>query len=51
MQNEALNTAYRAAYAKLEAIHAADEQVCSRFYAEFCELARRDYDENRALYV
>lgn len=51
MTNPALNAAYKTAYAKLESLQARGEQVCSRFYAEFCELARRDYDENRALYV
>lgn len=51
MTNPALNAAYTAAYAKLEALQAAGEDVCSRFYAEFCELARRDYDENRGLYA
>jgi len=51
MTNPALNAAYTAAYAKLEALQAAGEDICSRFYAEFCELARRDYDENRGLYA
>jgi hypothetical protein len=51
MQNEALNTEYKAAYAKLEALQNADENICSRFYAYFCDLAMRDYDENRALYA
>lgn len=51
MTNPALNAEYNAMYAQLEAWHAADEQVCSRWYARFCEVAMRDYDENRALYA
>ena len=51
MTNAALNAEYKAMYAQLEAWQSADEQVCSDWYSRFCEVARRDYDENRALYA
>lgn len=51
MTAQEINQTYNAMYAELEALHAADEQVCSDWYARFCEVARLDYDANRALYA
>jgi hypothetical protein len=50
MTNPALNETYNAMYAQLEAMQRNDEPVCSDWYAQFSDVARRDYDENRSHY-